>query len=101
LNNESFIKYSDITFVYYRRGVINLELPSENIPANLRNFLLQERLNMIEFLHSRLELKNSLGKFEKHGANKLNVLAKAIEVGLKIPTSYIVTEIESVKENGQ
>lgn len=98
LNNESFIKYSDITFVYYRRGIINLELPSENIPDNLRNFLLQERLNMIEFLHSRLELKSSLGKFEKHGANKLNVLAKAVEVGLEIPTSYIVTEIELVKK---
>ena len=98
VNNNYFIKYSEISFVYYRRGIINLELPSENIPTDLRTFLLQERLNMIDFLHSRLELKNSLGKFEKYGPNKLNVLSKAVEVGLKIPKSFIVSKIKLVKE---
>lgn len=97
--NSIKLSYGQIKAVYYRRGIINLaSVKTNNLPSNLMEFLNEERLKLIEYIHFLLEFKPCIGKFERTGPNKLKVLKLASDFGINTPKTFITQKKEEANQ---
>ncbi len=92
LNQERKIKLSEITSFWYRRGFLNVKNKLKSNSVSLSNFLNEESYHLKNYIHYLLEKKNSIGSINSSIVNKLIVNELAIESGLTIPKSYLITE---------
>jgi ATP-GRASP peptide maturase of grasp-with-spasm system len=93
--SKQTIKLSEITAFWYRRGGIpQFKIPAESIDeafnkmvsGKIKEYLNLESRILYDFLHDYLDkIPNKIGSREKAGVNKLIVLQKAQELGLKTP----------------
>lgn len=97
------IKYSEIEAFYFRRGLINLKNQLLNLSEissyGLKQCLLNEVSTLQDFIHLIFEQsKKSIGIFNKRSVNKLEILYKAVEIGINIPNTLIVNNKSDLKK---
>ena len=93
------LRYKDISFYWYRRGVINItnfeQFTIEQVVSDynigLINYLSHIRFNLVDFIYSMLGKLPNLGNIYFNRINKLSVLVLAQEAGLLIPYSFMST----------
>lgn len=97
--NGKIIDYNNISFVWYRRGKLSLKDSKLNLILHpeVKQYL-QKEIEVIEenIIYSLIK-KQIIGNFTGT-INKLNVLLIAQSIGLKIPSSSIVSSKERVQE---
>jgi len=88
-STQSTFNLRSVSFFWYRRGDINIQLDKD---INYMDYLKSEEQKLKEYIHYYLVHKiPSLGNFYDNNINKLIVLDKAAEAGLDIPQT-LVTE---------
>ncbi|HOZ15649.1 MAG TPA: grasp-with-spasm system ATP-grasp peptide maturase [Tenuifilaceae bacterium] len=101
IDNSKIKKKKDI--LWFRRGRIQLKNPyvvfeDEELDKDLKEQLTNEKRILTEYVYRKIKSNSkSIGDFYKTiDLNKLNVLEKAKETGLKIPPTLITTSKESL-----
>jgi len=94
--NSQEIHSDDITSFWYRRGDFFHHFQDsltmdEQIKNGIHSFLKEEYQSIFMVLHRRLSVKKSVSSIFTASANKLHVLEKAQNVGLKVPDSIVTT----------
>ena len=87
---------SKFKFIWYRKGDLFPNYLMENTEMN--SFLYQENKNLKEYFYYLLNKIPHLNTYEKGDINKLIVLDKAKEKGLKVPDFFIVSEKEDFQK---
>lgn len=102
--NDSFhqnkkLLYSEITSVWYRRGFIHIvtnAFENNQLELYLRRFLIRENEHIENFIYHLLGFKRHINTyFDDQEVNKIEVLLKAKECGLKIPDTLVSAKRES------
>lgn len=94
-NDNIKLKYSDITFYWYRRANFNIKwfrndsAINNNFLNKFRQYLVNEFITISEAIHFLLKLKPHLGSIFDNDTNKLNNLIIARNCGLSIPNCII------------
>lgn len=93
--DNHYFSLHEITAFWYRRGGIpQFKIPGKsideafekNISGKIKDYLNLESRTLYAFIHKLLDkIPNKIGSSEKAGVNKLLVLEKAQELGLKVP----------------
>ncbi len=87
---------NEFKFVWYRKGDLFPNYLKENTEMN--SFLFQENKNLKKYFYYLLHKIPHLNSYEKGDINKLIVLDKAKEIGLKIPNFFITSEKEDFQK---
>lgn len=100
-NGSEWISFSNITSVWYRRGgIYPSNFSSGNVTSDISknpnkkavvSQLKRESHRILEFIYTLLTDKPSIGSFQTGDVNKLISLYTARKIGLKIPSTKIVT----------
>lgn len=101
INKGDVILIENFKKIWYRTGKISLQPASVAYPEKaaaiaVNNYLKAEAKAITDFIITQLSDKPSLGSYTNSQLNKLFVLVKAKEVGLKIPDTLISSEKEIV-----
>ncbi len=93
------VKMTDFTHVIYRRGQLKYKkMAIKQFKEQVNDILNDEQRILSEFLFLVFEEKPCFGSyFKERYHNKLFVLRKATQVGLKIPKTLITTERNVIK----
>jgi ATP-GRASP peptide maturase of grasp-with-spasm system len=106
-SNDVVFCLDEITAVWYRRGFLNIA-PSINAESTFRDFddrlhnqilkhLFEEKSVLINYVNSLLNLKPHINSLDCGNVNKLKCLRMAVEVGLNIPETYVITKKDKIK----
>ena len=95
IKGESY-SLNEFKFIWYRKGDLFPNYLKENTEMN--SFLFQENKNLKEYFYYLLHKIPHLNSYEKGDINKLIVLDKAKEVGLKTPNFFITSEKEDFQK---
>jgi ATP-GRASP peptide maturase of grasp-with-spasm system len=94
----------DIGSVWFRRGFLTfntsfLAISTKNSAINnqVETIINRESSTLLAFIIAQLKLKKSINNPFAYNLNKLNVLAYAAHVGLKIPKTIIINNKEDLK----
>ncbi len=87
---------NDFKFIWYRKGDLFPNYLRED--SEVSSFLFQENKNLKEYFYYLLNKIPHLNSYEKGDINKLIVLDKAREIGLKVPDFFIVSEKEDFQK---
>lgn len=106
--NTHTFSLSEVTAYWYRRGgVPQFKIPAlsvdkafeEKISVKIKEYLDLESRILYEFLHDYLDkVPNKIGSRDKAGVNKLIVLQKAQELGLKTPKWSVSMKTSDTKD---
>lgn len=97
------IKLSEIKAIWYRRGNLNLLMPSiggmtdTRLRATVEEHLLSEKKTLEHFFYRLMKEKPHIGTFDTRAVSKLDVLLEAVKLGIEVPSTTIVTEKEKLK----
>lgn len=98
LSKKLILKYSEIKFVWHRRGFFNIELGLQNEEEYLRKYFLDEYSYLNNFIKYKFSLIPHLNKQSDERINKLAVLDKAKVIGLLIPDTLISKNINTIND---
>ncbi len=92
------IDSTDIASFWYRRGRLSVAIVDYSISenSNWTNYITEEMEDVSKFLMFYLTQLNGFGNYENNKINKLQVLATAASLGLKIPNTFISTDIKEI-----
>jgi ATP-GRASP peptide maturase of grasp-with-spasm system len=96
-HKDTEIDLCKIKSFWYRRGGLNIELPSIGevssvIRQHLMTHLEDEFLSLETFFYAYLSQIPAIGAFKRREANKFETLLNATVVGLKIPNTLLTSE---------
>lgn len=94
LESGEVIKSNEITFFWYRRGDLNINIRSE---INEKEYINKENNKLKEFIYYFL-VNNipSLGNYYDNYINKLIVLSEAQNLGISTPNTLVTTDKKSL-----
>ena len=93
---EEKFKLSEITSVWYRRGLLNTKFSKLEI-KEIDSFLQKEDSTLTEYLYYKLSKIHHLDTIKNAFINKLIVSEIASEIGLLTPKTYIFSNGEHLK----
>lgn len=93
------LKLHEITAVWYRRGQFNLTFKQTSTCVELSNYYKIYRLSLQEYFEEYLMRLKPLNRFSENFLNKLNVLNRARQCGIKIPHSFLTSSMNNMPEN--
>lgn len=95
INNTEY-NLNDFKSVFYRNGGIYYDLPKQEIENSLLEFYNSEYKSITEFICHYLKINgaNIFGNLFTKEVNKLEVLFLAKSLGLKIPDTYILSQLK-------
>ena len=99
------IDMSNITAIWYRRGSLHFHLPNidfiqdNNLKQQAIRHLKNENNILEDYLQYLLYAIPHIGTYSTRGVNKLILLYQARELGIDIPDTYIVTEINQLPDS--
>jgi ATP-GRASP peptide maturase of grasp-with-spasm system len=96
-HNNIEIDLCKIKSFWYRRGGLNIDLPSIGemssvIRQQVMTHLQDEFLSLLDFFYYYLSQIPAIGAFKKREANKFEALLNATVVGLKVPNTLLTSE---------
>lgn len=99
INNVEY-DLNDFTSVFYRNGGIYFSLDKEEIDNHLAEFYNSEIESITEFICFYLKINgaNVFGNLFTKEVNKLEVLYLAESLGLKIPDTYILSQLKDLEK---
>ncbi len=88
------IDMDKINYYWYRRGHFNLmhkplETSDPNINLALNSQMIRGLTKIEELIHLKARAKKHIGSYIDNSINKLDVLQKAVNVGLKVPKTIV------------
>jgi len=101
-NNSKCIVINDIKASWYRRGRLNILLPSHKITEDKQlNAAMDKHLNnekqiLESFFYYLVDQKPHIGTFGTGGMNKLVVLHEAANLGIKIPETWVASTTATI-----
>ncbi|WP_131368467.1 ATP-grasp domain-containing protein [Chryseobacterium soli] len=97
INNIEY-NLNDFKSVFYRNGGIYYNIANQEIDSNLIEFYNSEIKSVTEFICYYLKINdaNIFGNLFTKEVNKLEVLFLAKSLGLKIPETYIVSQLKDL-----
>ena len=105
INDKVLVEYEKITSVWFRRGKIKLHASYLNTKSDedkftnyLREHLKVELKAYEEYIYHLLHKKKHIGSFDKLHINKFVILDKAVECGLNIPPTYVVSSKQELEK---
>ncbi|MBK8245385.1 MAG: grasp-with-spasm system ATP-grasp peptide maturase [Saprospiraceae bacterium] len=93
-----FLNYSEIKFVWHRRGYFNIERNFQFEEDYLRKYFQEEYSYLNNFIKYKFSLIPHLNKQSDERINKLAVLDKAKVIGLLIPDTLISKNINCIND---
>lgn len=93
LTSECELKYSLVDMYWYRRGVFLHQFSNAQEKQNL-SFLaeINKVFSKLEIIHK----KNIIGKYKDNDLNKLEMLFRAFQAGLKVPKTIVTGSRDSL-----
>jgi len=101
--NNEIINLDEIKSYWYRRGGLNLSYEvdlstlEEDLRSKVRKHLFGEAKVLRDFIYKALENKKSIGSPLTDDINKLDCLARAERLGLKVPKTFIFSSGSDIK----
>jgi len=100
--NGRLVEVKKVISFWYRRGHLNLvthQMQSADFifKSNINNHLKAENNALQKFILNSLVKRNGLGDYYNSDSNKLDILSKAVEVGLRIPETFVTTKKDELQ----
>ncbi|MCK6648933.1 MAG: grasp-with-spasm system ATP-grasp peptide maturase [Bacteroidia bacterium] len=101
------INSNQITGFWYRRGYIGVEIDFKQKQTNnsekkilpyLIDHINYNQKDLIDYVYYCLSKKTSIGKYSDNFISKLKMLTVAVNVGLKVPDTHIISSKDNLSE---
>lgn len=92
---NEFIDFDDIISFWYRRGFLQYHFLNNIIINDYRR---EEQQVLLEYLNYKLKQKRHIGDMLSASVNKLVVLEEAQKVGLQIPKTYLIEDLNVLND---
>lgn len=98
--NDIEYNLNDFESVFYRNGAIYYDIRYDEIDNNLIEFYNSEFKSISQFIYYYLKVNgaNIFGNLSTKEVNKLEVLLLAKSLGLKIPDTYILSQLNDIEK---